>query len=221
MKKLAALAGIDDLICFSLYSTGLAMDRLYRQALRPLKLTYAQYLVMLVLWERDAITVSDLGDRLFLDSATISPMLRRLGARGLVSRQRAAEDERQVYVTLTPASQALRAKAVAVQEEMNRIPCKRPDVIELKRRLEALRATLLQVPIAQTPAARRQQHDPRGLDTSLRDERNTTSTGPGHARAERGAIGSNAKGVQRQASSTPQSLPVVASGRRRAQRVRS
>ena len=139
----APLASVDELLCFSLYSTGLAMDRLYRKTLRPLKLTYAQYLVMLVLWQKDSIAVSELGDRLFLDSATISPMLRRLETNGLVARRRAADDERQVLVSLTAAGKALRAKALLVQAAMNQVPCTNTDVRELKQRLEALRSKLL------------------------------------------------------------------------------
>ncbi len=139
------LATVDDLLCFSLYSTGLAMDRLYRKTLRPLNLTYAQYLVMLVLWQEDSIPVSELGARLFLDSATTSPILQRLQANGLVSRQRAEEDERQVLVSLTEAGKALRTKALGVQAEMNRVPCTASDARELKRRLEDLREKLLDV----------------------------------------------------------------------------
>src|ERR1700730_17667412 len=110
-KPQRAVLGLDQQLCFSLYSTGLAMDKVYRKVLRPLKLTYPQYLVMLVLWEGDGITVTALGDRLFLDSATLTPLLKRMESSGLVSRKRATEDERQVVISLTVRGRALREKA--------------------------------------------------------------------------------------------------------------
>ena len=85
---------LDNQFCFALYSANLAMHKLYRQLLTQLDITYPQYLVMLVLWERDDVTVSDIGERLFLDSATLTPLLKRLEAAGLVSRQRSRQDER-------------------------------------------------------------------------------------------------------------------------------
>jgi DNA-binding MarR family transcriptional regulator len=101
---------VDAQLCFALYSANLAMGKLYRRLLAELELTYPQYLVMLVLWERDGITVSELGDRLFLDSATLTPLLKRLEAAGLVTRERRSEDERQVLACLTPAGRSLRHK---------------------------------------------------------------------------------------------------------------
>ena len=76
---------LDNQFCFALYSTNLALHKLYRQLLAPLNLTYPQYLVMLVLWEKDDVTVSDIGERLFLDSATLTPLLKRLESAGPVS----------------------------------------------------------------------------------------------------------------------------------------
>ncbi|KAG1374484.1 hypothetical protein G6F59_018404 [Rhizopus arrhizus] len=90
------------------------MNKVYRKLLRGLDLTYPQYLVMLVLWEGDEITVTDIGDRLFLDSATLTPLLKRLEAAGLVSRKRAVDDERQVIVSLTKQGRDLREQAQAV-----------------------------------------------------------------------------------------------------------
>ena len=101
---------LDEQLCFALYSTGLAMNKVYRKLLRKLDLTYPQYLVMLVLWERDGVTVSDIGARLFLDSATLTPLLKRLEAAGLVARTRSNADERQVVVSLTDAGRRLREK---------------------------------------------------------------------------------------------------------------
>src|ERR1700679_4141788 len=92
---------LDQQLCLALYSAGLAMNKVYRTLLSRLRLTYPQYLVMLVLWERDDLTVSDIGERLFLDSATLTPLLKRLEAAGLLDRARSAEDERQVIISLT------------------------------------------------------------------------------------------------------------------------
>ncbi|MES3023078.1 MAG: MarR family transcriptional regulator [Pseudomonadota bacterium] len=107
----APVPRLDDQLCFALYSTSLAMGKLYRQILKPLGLTYPQYLVMMVLWEKDEQIVSDIGARLFLDSATLTPLLKRMEDSELVNRVRAANDERQVIISLTKAGSALRDKA--------------------------------------------------------------------------------------------------------------
>jgi DNA-binding MarR family transcriptional regulator len=134
---------LDDQLCFALYSTGLAMNKVYRKLLRKLDLTYPQYLVMLVLWERDGVTVSSIGARLFLDSATLTPLLKRLETAGLVTRQRSAQDERQVVVSLTDAGQAMRHEAAAVQDGVQcAAACPPGDLLALKRQLELLRTTL-------------------------------------------------------------------------------
>lgn len=109
---------LDQQLCFALYSANLAMTKLYREVLAPLQLTYPQYLVMLVLWERDGLRVSDLGAPLFLDSATLTPMLKRLQALGYVDKARSTEDERQVIVSLTPAGKALKAQAQGIPQQM-------------------------------------------------------------------------------------------------------
>ena len=105
---------LDDQLCFALYSTGLAMNKVYRKLLRKLDLTYPQYLVMLVLWERDGLMVSELGERLFLDSGTLTPLLKRLEANGLVGRIRDVGDERRVHINLTAAGRKLKARAASV-----------------------------------------------------------------------------------------------------------
>lgn len=110
----AASLQLDHQLCFTLYSTSLAMTKLYKPLLDPLGLTYPQYLVLLVLWERDDCMVSELGERLFLDSGTLTPLLKRMEAAGWLQRQRDAQDERRVRVTLTAAGQALRARAVGI-----------------------------------------------------------------------------------------------------------
>src|SRR5690606_27679491 len=101
-----------------LHSTVLAMNKVYRKLLRTLDLTYPQYLVMMVLWEQDQLTLTDIGRRLFLDSATLTPLLKRMEAAGWVTRSRAEQDERQVIVALTPAGRALKQKAAQVPVEV-------------------------------------------------------------------------------------------------------
>ena len=142
-RAAADVLGLDQQLCFSLYSTGLAMDKVYRKVLRPLKLTYPQYLVMLVLWQNDGITVTALGARLFLDSATLTPLLKRLEASGLVSRKRAAEDERQVIIALTARGRALKEKARDVQQAIFKAAqCSAEELRDIKRQLESLRTRL-------------------------------------------------------------------------------
>lgn len=134
---------VDQLVCFALYSTGLAMDKVYRKALRPLNLTYPQYLVMLVLWEADEVTVTALGDRLFLDSATLTPLLKRLEQGGLVARRRAAEDERRVMISLTAAGRALKQKAHDVQLTIfHATQCSADELAGLQKQLQRLRSKL-------------------------------------------------------------------------------
>jgi DNA-binding MarR family transcriptional regulator len=105
---------LDDQLCFALYSTSLAMNKLYRGLLKNLKITYPQYLVLLVLWETDDLNVSAIGERLFLDSATLTPLLKRMETAGLIERNRAPQDERNVIVSLTEKGHALKQKAGAV-----------------------------------------------------------------------------------------------------------
>ena len=105
---------LDSMLCFAVYAAGHAFTRFYKPRLDALGLTYPQYLVFLVLWEQDALTVKALGDKLFLDSGTITPLLKRLEARGLVRRQRDTEDERLVRIFLTDEGRALREQALAI-----------------------------------------------------------------------------------------------------------
>ena len=105
---------LDRQVCFALYTATRAVTARYRPLLDELGLTYPQYLVLLALWERDARTVKDLGTALHLDSSTLSPLLKRLEAAGLVARERRADDERSVVVRLTPSGEGLRERAAAV-----------------------------------------------------------------------------------------------------------
>ena len=109
---------LDDQLCFALYAASRAVTARYRPMLEAIGLTYPQYLVMLLLWENDNQTVGQLGAQLALDSGTLSPLLKRLTAAGLVTRHRRVEDERSVSIALTDAGRALHAKAVAINEEM-------------------------------------------------------------------------------------------------------
>ncbi|MGV7203318.1 MarR family winged helix-turn-helix transcriptional regulator [Xanthomonas axonopodis pv. cajani] len=138
-----ALLRLDNQLCFALYSANLAMHKLYRGLLKALDLTYPQYLVMLVLWETDERSVSEIGERLYLDSATLTPLLKRLQAAGLVTRTRAANDERQVIIALTEAGRALRGKAGAVPEQVFcASACSLDELRQLKQELEKLRSSL-------------------------------------------------------------------------------
>lgn len=111
---------LDDQLCFALYSAGLAMNKVYRKILRKLDLTYPQYLVMLVLWEQGDLPVKKLGEQLRLDSGTLSPLVKRLEAAGLVRRERSVEDERSVRVLLTGEGAALRERALEVPRRIMR-----------------------------------------------------------------------------------------------------
>ncbi|QNP40890.1 MarR family winged helix-turn-helix transcriptional regulator [Lysobacter solisilvae (ex Woo and Kim 2020)] len=141
--KAARALKLGNQLCFTLYSTSLAMTKLYRKLLAELELTYPQYLVMLVLWEGDELTVSQIGERLFLDSATLTPLLKRLEAAGLLTRERSTQDERQVVIRLTRAGKALQAKAAQVPESIFcAADLPKEQLAPLKAQLEALRANL-------------------------------------------------------------------------------
>lgn len=134
---------LDNQLCFALYSTSLAMTKLYKPLLQALGLTYPQYLVMLALWERDGMAVSELGQRLYLDSGTLTPLLKRLEAAGLIERTRAAEDERRVHITLTGAGRKLKARAQKVPACMlNASQCSIAEVAQLTRQISHLRERL-------------------------------------------------------------------------------
>lgn len=134
---------LDNQLCFALYSASLAMTKLYKPLLAELGLTYPQYLVMLVLWERDGLMVSELGERLFLDSGTLTPLLKRLEAAGLIARIRALDDERRVHVTLTAAGRRLKTRAAKVPACIaEAVQCPLPDIVSLTRQVQALRQRL-------------------------------------------------------------------------------
>ncbi len=135
---------LDHQLCFALYSASLAMTKLYKPLLADLGLTYPQYLALLALWERDGQQVSELGERLFLDSGTLTPLLKRLESAGLVRRARSSDDERRVHIHLTPDGHALKARAAAVPGcVLQATQCSLGEVIEMTRQLQALRDRLV------------------------------------------------------------------------------
>ncbi len=130
-------------LCFALYSTLLGVNKVYRGLLRDLDLTYPQYLVMLVLWEKDAVNVSEICDKLHLETTTLTPLLKRLEARGLVDRRRSSQDERQVIVTLTAEGRALREKAAPIPGCVAAASGLSIDeIVDLRGKLFGLRANL-------------------------------------------------------------------------------
>jgi len=131
---------LDNQLCFAVYSASLAMTRLYKPMLDKLKLTYPQYLVMLALWEQDGATVSELGERLSLDSGTLTPLLKRLETIGYLTRLRDAADERRVRITLSGAGRRLKARAADVPAcLLAATQCDVPELIALTQQIQTLR----------------------------------------------------------------------------------
>ena len=134
---------LDRQLCFALYASSLAMTKLYKPLLQSLGLTYPQYLVMLVLWETDSLGVNQLGERLALDSGTLTPLLKRLEAHQLLQRLRDTGDERRVRVRLTPAGLALREQALRIPPAVAAASgCSLNELSELTARLHGLRQHL-------------------------------------------------------------------------------
>ena len=138
-----AMLQLDNQLCFALYSTSLAMTKLYKPMLEEMGLTYPQYLAMLVLWEQDGLTVSELGERLYLDSGTLTPLLKRMETAGLLSRIRAVQDERRVHITLTAAGRKLKAKAEKIPGcIMSATQCSIPELVSLTQQVQSFRKRL-------------------------------------------------------------------------------
>jgi MarR family transcriptional regulator, organic hydroperoxide resistance regulator len=134
---------LDNQICFAIYSTAHAFNRVYKPLLDRLGLTYPQYLVMLVLWEKDGVPLKDIGERLFLDSGTLTPLLKRLESAQLIKRTRSKKDERQVLIALTPQGLALKEKARAVpQSVLAASACSIGELSAMKEEIVALRDRL-------------------------------------------------------------------------------
>ena len=117
-KRPDNMLALDNQLCFALYSASLAMTKTYKPLLDKLGLTYPQYLVMLVLWQEDGLLVKTIGEKLFLDSGTLTPLLKRLEASGLIVRARDLEDERQVRITLSREGRALKRRAQDIPQQV-------------------------------------------------------------------------------------------------------
>ncbi|WP_312402596.1 MarR family transcriptional regulator [Rhizobium sp.] len=131
------------MLCFAIYGAAHAFTRAYKPLLEPLGLTYPQYLVMMALWAEDGQKVKALGDRLGLDSGTLSPLLKRLEQSGLVKRKRDAEDERQVKITLTPQGVELKERSAGVMEAIGKATgCSLEEVGMLRAALVGLKDRL-------------------------------------------------------------------------------
>jgi DNA-binding MarR family transcriptional regulator len=127
---------LDDQVCFALHAASRALTAAYQPLLAALEITYPQYLVLLVLWEEDGARVSRIGERLYLDSATLTPLLKRLEARGLVERRRSTEDERVVEVHLSAEGKRLKRRCAEIPQAL----CERTELSH--NQLKALRADL-------------------------------------------------------------------------------
>lgn len=138
-----AIPPLDDFLCFAVHSTGFAFNRVYRKPLAKLGLTYPQFLAMAALWREDGIGVGELGEKLALDTSTLTPLLKRLEAMGLVTRRRSEADERRVVVALTPQGQAMRAHAGEVMRCIFEAADLPPDAfVRLTQDIRALRRNL-------------------------------------------------------------------------------
>lgn len=134
---------LDNQLCFALYSASLLMTKLYKPLLDEIGLTYPQYLAMLALWEEDGVTVSTLGARLYLDSGTLTPLLKRLEKAGFLTRERNEEDERQVLIRLTHEGRALKKRATDIPRKIIAATgANVPEIINLRKRLKKLRSEL-------------------------------------------------------------------------------
>ncbi|GAF09670.1 MarR family winged helix-turn-helix transcriptional regulator [Paenibacillus pini] len=114
---------LENQLCFTIYACSREITKLYQPYLDKLGVTYSQYLVLLVLWERGSCTVSQLGEALYLDSGTLTPLLKRIQTAGLIVRERSIQDERKVIITLTEAGLKLRDKAQSIPESMQKDIC--------------------------------------------------------------------------------------------------
>ncbi|MEA9983858.1 MULTISPECIES: MarR family winged helix-turn-helix transcriptional regulator [Subtercola] len=144
---------LDEQICFALYSASRSITSRYRELLDPLGLTYPQYLVFVVLWHEGALSVSQLGERLALDSGTLSPLLRRLEKSGLIARERGTADERVVMVSLTPSGSDLRAEAAGIPAAIcASTGLQLPELQALTQQLASLTDHVRSTPPRSTPA---------------------------------------------------------------------
>ena len=144
MNPTNSLLNLDRQLCFALYSSSLAMTKAYKPLLAELGITYPQYLVMLALWQHSPQGMGELGERLSLDSGTLTPLAKRLEAMGLIARNRSEHDERNVEISLTTAGKRLRARAEPVPLCIMQLTgCQLPQLESLTRELKVLRDQLV------------------------------------------------------------------------------
>ncbi|WP_411346093.1 MarR family winged helix-turn-helix transcriptional regulator [Paenibacillus sp. WLX1005] len=142
---------LDNQLCFAIYASSREMTKMYQPLLEHLGLTYSQYLVMLVLWEQQECTVKELGTALYLDSGTLTPLLKRLEAAGLIIRKRSTEDERKVHITLTDAGWALQQQALSIPDDLRSRTCMDLDKLdELLHEFRHLLKTVHEVNVSGT-----------------------------------------------------------------------
>ncbi|MGO9845903.1 MAG: MarR family winged helix-turn-helix transcriptional regulator [Methylocella sp.] len=154
MSEAAAKPRLEQQLCFAIYSTMHAINKAYQPLLEKLGLTYPQYLVMLVLWEGGDVTVKQLGERLFLDSGTLTPLLKRLETIGLVHRARDPKDERRVRLTLTEKGKTLHRDAQPVPGRIAAAMGRPPeDLKAVRKELRRIRTVLLEARAAKEAAA--------------------------------------------------------------------
>jgi DNA-binding MarR family transcriptional regulator len=149
---------LDEQLCFSIYATGIAINRAYKPMLDALGVTYTQYLALSTLWEHDGLSISAIADRLVLEPSTITPAVKRLESAGFLTRKRSAADERSVEVRLTQKGKELHAKTGCLTESLlRRSGFTIPEMIELNRQVQRLRDGL-SIPVAnkeaEAPAAK-------------------------------------------------------------------
>lgn len=179
------LLKLDSFLCFAVYSANLAFARVYRPLLDPLGLTYVQYIVLVALWERDNVLVGELGDRLYLASNTLTPVLKRLEALGHITRSRDSRDERQVLVRLTKTGRALQARAGGVPECMlDASGLQLTDLRRMQQGITALRDRLFDNALSSAPPSRPHRAAGRTTRKASRRERGAT-TSPVKAKARR------------------------------------
>src|SRR5262249_21920029 len=131
---------LDDFLCFAIYSTNLAVNRLNKPVLDELGLTYLQYVALVLLYEHDDQTVSSVGEKLFLDSSTLTPLLKRLEAMGHLTRRRDPQDERVVRVNITPQGRKVREKALDYRQQLvDKMGLSASDFQKLREELVKLR----------------------------------------------------------------------------------
>ncbi|MBQ4111474.1 MAG: MarR family transcriptional regulator [Clostridia bacterium] len=130
---------LENQLCFPLYAASREVIKVYKPFLDGLDLTYTQYIAMILLWEHNTLTVKEMGDHLFLDSGTLTPLLKKLEAKGLITRTRSTKDERNLNVSITDLGAALREKAVHIPCEVGRLnPLSLEETVSLYRLLYKL-----------------------------------------------------------------------------------